>query len=368
MMKPKPTSLWALAPLALVFSAAAPASAQENAPLVPAFAEEANPVVLTVDGTPILESDVREILIARFGQQLQQMPPEQAAMIQQQMQQMVVTDLVNKTVLLNAATAEGYEATDEAVDAQLAEIATRLPEGVELEAYAAEAGIDLDRIRMQIRDDVKIRQLIEKVTEDVEKPGSAEVKSYYDEHPDEFTEEAMVEASHILLATRGIEDEAGKLAKKAEAEKLKKELDEVEDEAVKFAALAEAHSDCPSKEDGGSLGGFARGQMVPEFEEAAFTQEIGKVGDLVETQFGYHLIMVTDRQEAKKLSFEEVEEDLAENLYEMKKGAKVEGYISELVANAKIEQPGMPADSGEAAPAAPAPAPAPAAEDEPTAF
>lgn len=369
--------LFAAAAVALLAFSAGAQAQDADADAAPA-PDPAGGVVLTVDGTPITENDVREILLARFGSQLQQMPPEQAAMVQQQMQQMVITDLVNKTVLLNAAKAEGYEATDEAVAEQLSEIAARLPEGVELEAYAAEAGIDLDRIRDQIRDDVKIRQLIESVTADIEKPGKEEVKAYYDQHPEEFTEEAMVEASHILVSTREIEDEVGRLAKKAEAEKIMLQLDEGEGEdyGERFAALAEAHSDCPSKEDGGNLGAFARGQMVPEFEEAAFKQEIGAVGELVETQFGYHLILVTDRSEAKTHSFEEVEEDLSENLYEMKRGEKIEGYISDLIAKATIEQPGAPAPpqgleglEGLQAPAAPPEAPAaPPAAEEPTAF
>jgi len=377
-MKSDPICHRGSSPFSLLLAAALPLlalSATSRAQDAPAPQPE-NPVVITVDGTPITENDVREILIARFGQQLQQLPPEQAGMIQQQMQQMVVTDLVNKTVLLNAANAEGYEATDEAVEEQLTAIASRLPEGVELEAYAAEAGIDLNRIRNQIRDDVKIRQLIESVTADVEKPGKEEVKTYYEEHPEEFTEDAMVEASHILVSTREIQDEVGRLAKKAEAEKLKLQLDEAESEnfGESFAALAEAHSDCPSKEDGGSLGSFARGQMVPEFEEAAFAQEIGSVGDLVETPFGYHLILVTDRSEAKTYSFEEVEEDLSENLHEMKKGEKIEGYIADLIAKAKIEQPGLTEAPAGLAPDAPAglpdaaPAPAPADDNEPTAF
>ena len=92
-------------------------------------AEPTNNVVLTIDGTAIMEDDVREMMISRYGRQLQQMPPEQLAMVQQQMQQMILTDLISKTLLLNAAEKEGYKATDEDIAKEIEEISKRIPEG-----------------------------------------------------------------------------------------------------------------------------------------------------------------------------------------------------------------------------------------------
>lgn len=101
-----------------------------------------------------------------------------------------------------------------------------------------------------------------------------------------------VRASHILLmyagsarssATRG-KDEA-----KASIEQLKSQIDQGAD----FAALAKEQSDCPSRQKGGDLGQFGKGQMVPEFENAAFNMEVGQTSDVVETDFGYHLIQRT---------------------------------------------------------------------------
>lgn len=89
-----------------------------------------------------------------------------------------------------------------------------------------------------------------------------------------------VKASHILVDT------------KAEAYELKSKLDKGED----FALLAKNYSKCPSGQDGGNLGYFERGQMVPEFENAAFNLPVGKVSEPVQTQFGWHLIKVYDKQ------------------------------------------------------------------------
>ncbi|MEE2837098.1 MAG: peptidylprolyl isomerase [Myxococcota bacterium] len=102
----------------------------------------------------------------------------------------------------------------------------------------------------------------------------------------------QVRASHILLMYAGSARSTATRTK-AEAlagiEGLKAELDGGAD----FAGLAVTNSDCPSARSGGDLGPFGRGQMVPEFEEAAFNMEIGDVSDVIETDFGYHLVTRT---------------------------------------------------------------------------
>ena len=303
-------------------------------------AEPTNSVVLTIDGTAIMENDVREMMISRYGRQLQQMPPEQLAMVQQQMQQMILTDLISKTLLLNAAEKEGYKATDEDIAKEIEEISKRIPEGQSFEEFAKSAGVDIKRIKEQIADDTKIRKLIDVVTKDVEKPGEEKVKKYYDEHPDEFSQKEMVAASHILLSTQEASDENAIAAVKAEADKLKEQLGK--EDGKTFEELATAHSDCPSKAQGGSLGEFGRGQMVPEFEKAAFTQKIGEVGAPIKTQFGYHLIKVTDKKEAKTTPYAEVQEELASSLFEQAKGKEVQSYLTQLRSNANIVNPNQP--------------------------
>lgn len=95
-----------------------------------------------------------------------------------------------------------------------------------------------------------------------------------------------VRASHILVSTDGRDNETALAA----INDLKAKIDGGED----FAALAKEHSDCPSGADGGDLGPFGRGAMVPEFDKAAFELEVGNVSDAVQTSFGYHLIHRTE--------------------------------------------------------------------------
>ena len=137
-------------------------------------------LVLSVDGTDITVRDVRELFTARYGRQFERMPPEQRAMIEPQIQQMVMNELISKTLLLNAATKEGFEASKEEIEKSMDEIAASIPEGASLEEFAASAGVSLDRIRDQISQDTKIRKLYEKVSAEVTQPDEAEVKKYFE--------------------------------------------------------------------------------------------------------------------------------------------------------------------------------------------
>jgi len=101
-----------------------------------------------------------------------------------------------------------------------------------------------------------------------------------------------VSASHILLMYDGSMRSSNSRSKD-DAIKLINDLKAQLDDGADFAELASEHSDCPSGSDGGSLGTFGKGQMVKEFQDAAFSLEEGGVSDVVETDFGYHLIQRT---------------------------------------------------------------------------
>jgi parvulin-like peptidyl-prolyl isomerase len=116
------------------------------------------------------------------------------------------------------------------------------------------------------------------------------------EPPGVAAEEALppattVRARHILVAAKPKAGHAERAEKQRLAEKIRKQLADGAD----FAEMAKMHSDCPSKQRGGDLGTFKKGQMVKPFEHAAFTQKVDAIGPVVETQFGYHIVQVTER-------------------------------------------------------------------------
>lgn len=141
-----------------------------------------------------------------------------------------------------------------------------------------------------------------------------ELKEYYDEHKEHFNKPESARASHILVDTE---------------EKAKDIINEIK-AGLSFKEAAQKHSSCPSKEAGGDLGEFSRGQMVPEFEEVAFTMEEGTISEPVKTQFGYHIIELAKRTPAGESSYEEVKNQINEQLIRLKQQNKYINKIEEL--------------------------------------
>lgn len=143
-----------------------------------------------------------------------------------------------------------------------------------------------------------------------------EAKEYYEAHKDLFEEKETVSAKHILVEN---EDDAIKIKEEIE-------------NGMSFEEAATKYSTCPSKEQGGNLGAFSRGMMVPEFEDAAFGAEIGKVTSPVKTQFGYHLILVNEKNESKVKPFEEVKDSVVQQLIQERQQRKYLDVLKELEA------------------------------------
>lgn len=166
----------------------------------------------------------------------------------------------------------------------------------------------------------------------------AECRAFYEQNPASFQQGESASASHILFS---LENGAVESLVKAKAEGI---LAQVKANPDHFAALAKDHSTCPSGQEGGALGQFGRGQMVPEFENAVFSTAPGEIApELVETQFGYHIIQVTDRQGGAPVAYDEVKERLQEFLSEMAGRKANHAYIATLLAAAKIEGYTFPA-------------------------
>ena len=142
-----------------------------------------------------------------------------------------------------------------------------------------------------------------------------DAKKYYDEHKNEFEQPATVSAKHILVDNEELCSE------------VKAKIDNNE---LTFEEAANQYSSCPSKEQGGSLGEFGRGMMVPEFENAAFELETGVVSEPVKTQFGYHLIKVESKKGADVMPFEAVKQEVVGRLTQQAQENKFMTVIKEL--------------------------------------
>ncbi len=161
---------------------------------------------------------------------------------------------------------------------------------------------EFKNILASARKDILAQLAMNSVLKDI-KVTEEDCKTFYKENPQHFTKGETVTAKHILVK---------------EEEECKAVLASIENGEKEFEAAAAECSTCPSGAQGGSLGEFGRGQMVPEFEQAAFAAEIGQIVGPVKTQFGYHLIKVEGKNEASVAPYEEVAEMIKKNLLQMK--------------------------------------------------
>ena len=144
-----------------------------------------------------------------------------------------------------------------------------------------------------------------------------EMQAFYKENPDHFAEPESAHAKHILVDTE---------------EKAQEIMDSIAKGEVTFEDAAKEFSSCPSNAQGGDLGEFARGQMVPEFDQVACEAEIGKVVGPVKTQFGYHVIKVEGRKEASVMAFDAVKEYIQGTLLQQKQNEVYTAKYNELYA------------------------------------
>ncbi|MBE0425099.1 MAG: peptidylprolyl isomerase [Nitrospirae bacterium] len=191
---------------------------------------------------------------------------------------------------------------------------------------AVKKGLDKDpEFRSKVEDFKKITligQLLEKEIELKTQVTDQDVKDYYEKNKEDFADITQIRASHILVRTEG------------EAKKILERLKKGED----FAKIARDNSiDTGSAKNGGELGFFSSGQMVPEFERAAARLKVGELSEPVKTQFGYHIIKVTDKKAGKPLEFKEVQNLIFQRLTAEKQKAFFDSYIEGLKKSYKVE-------------------------------
>ena len=166
----------------------------------------------------------------------------------------------------------------------------------------------------RIREQLLIQYAVNKAVGNA-KVTDEEAKAFFDENPDQFVGQETVEASHILVDSE---------------EKAKEILEKINAGEMTFEAAAAEFSSCPSAQNGGSLGEFGHGQMVPEFDQACFAMEVGAVSEPVKTQFGYHIIRLNKKNEAQALSYNDVRAQLYEQLAREKQQAAYQSKINQL--------------------------------------
>jgi peptidyl-prolyl cis-trans isomerase C len=288
--------------------------------------------VATVNGEDIKQAEVNAEVTKAAARMRGRVPPERMAQMQERLAEQALDAMITRRLLLKAIADEKIEISDADYAEALDKITASLPPGTTIDDIYKRSNVTADEFKRDLTIDLRINKLLETHTESIPEPGEEVLKSYYEDNKTQFEQPESVQASHILLAFDAADTDETKAEKKTKIEELRKKLVDGED----FAKCATDNSDCPSKARGGDLGTFQRGQMVPEFEKAAFSQKPGDVGEVVETQFGYHIIKVSEHLEPKTIPFDEVKEKLSKYLRTQDRRKAAEDFIEDLKSKSDV--------------------------------
>jgi peptidyl-prolyl cis-trans isomerase C len=232
-------------------------------------------------------------------------------------------ELVTYKLLSQETRVRKIAVTDAEVDSTIKQMRAQLPNDQEFTKALAARGMTIEKLKSDARIDISINKMMEAEAAAQPAPGDAQVREFYDKNPDKFKQDEACRASHILFRVDESADAATKKKVRDQAESVLKQVRAGAD----FAELAKKHSADGSSQQGGDLNFFTRGQMVPAFDQAAFALKPGQISDIVTTQFGYHIIKVTERRPASTVPFEQVSARIKEYLTEQQKQQKVEAFI-----------------------------------------
>ena len=315
---------------ALIGTPATSSYCAEDETPVAAKAEE----LASIDGVAITTADVERTLRVRYGPQIDAMPAEQRATAIKQATPQMAEELIARALLLKAAKSTEKKPAAEEITKTLNEVKGSMPPTMTFANYLKSAGHTEASFTSEIEDELLISAHVRTRIDAIPKADDKAIAEFYEKNKESFTTKESVSASHILLKTDAAAGEKGAAEKLAAIQKLRTELVAAKGEG--FDKIAKEHSDCPSGARGGDLGNFGRGQMVPEFEKAAFSQKVGTVGEVVKTNFGYHLIKVTARSEGGMQPLEKVKEQISQQLDGPKQQNAMRDYIKSLEDKAKV--------------------------------
>ena len=316
--------------------------------------------IIKVNDTKITQAQFDEILDreaknSAFTQMKMNIKDPNNTFIYNLVKSRIVNELVIKALLDEEAKKRNIKVTKADLDEAIKVVVDKVGSKEQLDKILKHNGISAADFKKDLKEQVKMKKLAESLG--AAEVSDAEVKAYYDKNIDKFKYPDRVRASHILIAVNPeemaevvksepankdlsevqIKSKVGEqiMAKEAKAKEI---LAQVKKDPSTFAKVAKEVSEDPaSAEKGGDLGFFAKKEMVPEFANAAFGAKPNTIVGPVQSQYGYHIILVTDRMAAGQEPFEKVKSNIKEFLVNEKQLEKIDNLVESLKKTAKIE-------------------------------
>ena len=234
---------------------------------------------------------------------------------------------IGAKLLLDQAARLDIPVTEKDIDAEVARVVQQVGGEENYKKALAAQGISEADFRKELEKGARVNMLVNQACAHVADPTEDEVTAFYEAHKQEYVEPHQVLCQHILV--KGSNDAA--------LDKIKEIRERIVNDKADFAEEAKKHSDCPSGAQGGSLGWFGRGMMVPEFDKAAFEMKKGEVSGVVTTEFGYHIIYKADERGGGQQTIVDVHDQIKDLLRHEARGKAMDAYVAELREKATIE-------------------------------
>jgi peptidyl-prolyl cis-trans isomerase C len=298
-------------------------------PTVKPMPAELPDVLARVNGEAVKKADLDRLVKNMELSANKPIPPDRRDEILRR----ALDQLVTYTVLSQETRARKVSVSDAEIDGNLKQMQSQFPNEQEFKKALSTRGMTIEKLRSDARIDMSINKMMEAEVATGPAPTDVQAREFYDKNPDKFKQDEAVRASHILIPADEKADEATKKKARAEIDDILKQLKAGAD----FAELAKKHSKDGSAAQGGDLNFFSKGQMVPAFDQVAFSLKPGEMSDVVTTPFGYHIIKVTDRRPASTVPFDQVSPRIKEFLGEQQKQGRAQAFIDLLKQKARIE-------------------------------
>lgn len=313
--------------------------------------------IITVNSVPITQADYDDSYKAltkneNFAQLEPEMKNNPDSYINLMLKDKIVNELIIKALLKQEMDKKNIVVTDQDINDEIINITDKVGSKEKFTELLKQNDLTLSQFKKEVAEDLKLHKLIDTLS--LIKVSDKEVEKFYKDNIDNFKYPDKVRASHILIMAdeRSIKDAIKASGKKLTDEQIDTKVNEemskklakaqsilaqLKQDPTKFAQLAKENSeDTVSAKQGGDLGFFTYDQMVKPFSDAAFSQKPNVIGELVKTDYGYHIIMVTDRQQAGVEPFNKVSAEIKMYMENQKKVEVLQGLVESLKNKAEI--------------------------------
>jgi peptidyl-prolyl cis-trans isomerase C len=294
----------------------------------------ANDIVAQGQGVKITRAALDDTIVnirAASAARGQEIPPAQMKMVEAQ----VLDRLIGMQLLNSKATDADKAKGAETAKTRIASIKEGAGSEEALNRQLKTAGLTLDELTKKVTEEGTAEAVVEREVKF--EVSDADVKKFYDDNPGQFEQPEMVHAAHVLISTRDTETGTLTDEQKAGKRKLADDILKRAKAGEDFGKLAKDYSDDPGSKNRGGEYTFPRGQMVPEFEAAAFALETNQISDVVTTQFGYHIIKVLDKKAAGTIELAKAGPDIKKYLLMQGMQKLVPPYMDKLRKEAGVE-------------------------------